>query len=74
MDSRRGAKDTERRGKSPRHPGDEGGAAHTSINPPIISNTRIIISYKRGAQFRMRGKKGTADAEALVLLPADGVG
>jgi len=45
------------------------GPAHTKI-----SNTRIIISYKRGAQFRMRGKKGTADAEALVLLPADGVG
>ena len=45
-------------------------APHT----PMISNTRNIISYKRGAQFRMRGKKGTADAEALVLLPADGVG
>jgi hypothetical protein len=65
--------DAERRGKSPRHPGDEGGAAHISINPPIISNTRNIISYKRGAQFRIK-KKGTADAEALVLLPADGVG
>jgi hypothetical protein len=44
-------------------------APHT----PMISNTRNIISYKRGAQFPMR-KKGTADAEALVLLPADGVG
>jgi hypothetical protein len=44
------------------------GPAHTKI-----SNTRIIISNKRRAQFRTR-KKGTADAEALVLLPADGVG
>jgi hypothetical protein len=29
-------------------------APHT----PIISNMRIIISYKRGAQFRMRKKRG----------------
>jgi hypothetical protein len=39
---------------------------------PIISNTRNNISYKSGAHVHPV-KKGTADAEALVLLPADGV-
>ena len=38
----------------------------------IISNTRHIISYTFGARISV-SKKGTADAEALVRLPADGV-
>ena len=38
----------------------------------IISNTRNNISYKIHARL-YAWKKGTADAEALVLLPADGV-
>ncbi len=37
-----------------------------------ISNTRNKFSYKTGAQL-YDTEKGTADAEALVLLPADGV-
>jgi hypothetical protein len=38
----------------------------------IISNMRNNISYKIHARL-YAWKKGTADAEALVLLPADGV-
>jgi hypothetical protein len=34
---------------------------------------RNNISYKIRARLYAWGKKGTADAEALVLLPADGV-
>jgi len=42
------------------------------IRSRIISNTRHVFSNKTASAFP-NTQKGTADAEALVLLPADGV-